>query len=170
MVVMNPLVRGAVFVAYTATGPYTIELNPNGSHPELSLLHEVGHFLEWQCIPKSRHGPRDFTSDSRSTAWLQAVYETQSVQRLLTLLEEQKEDMQAFNDLAYLLLPNEIWARAYSQYIARKDGFDVVSQQIAAENKVVTGTIRYQPYWGKEEFASVQEAMDILFMKEGWTK
>jgi hypothetical protein len=55
-VIMSHFVQGAVFDAYTGTGPYTICLNPTGSHPELSLLHEVGHFLECQCIPKAAFG------------------------------------------------------------------------------------------------------------------
>ena len=62
-VVMNRDVIGAVFDAYTGGGPYTIYLNPEGAHPELSLLHELGHFIEWQAIPKMSHGPRRLEDD-----------------------------------------------------------------------------------------------------------
>lgn len=169
-VIMDRRITGGLFLTHADTGPYSIYLNPNGSHPELSLLHEVGHFLEWQCIPKNQNGPRDFATDLRFNAWLQAVYETQTVQRLLALLAGQKEGTQAHRDLAYLLRPDELWTRAYSTYIAGKAIFNVVSQQLSAENKVVTGIIEYQPYWRREEFIPVQAVMDAMFIELGWMK
>ena len=141
-VVMNGYVVGGEF----DPGLYAINLNPFGSHPELTLLHEVGHYLEWRSIPKNQAGPRDFASDPRFMAWLDAAYKTVAVQRLLALLEQQKEGSQAFNDIGYLLRPNELWTRAYSQYIARAASLPVLFQQVATENKVVTGNIKYVPY------------------------
>ena len=169
-VIMDRRITGGLFIIYADTGPYSIYLNPDGGHPELSLLHEVGHFLEWQCIPKSQNGPRDFSADPRFSVWLQAVYETQTVQRLLALLEEHEQNTQAFQDLDYLLSTNELWTRAYSQYVAGKIGFNIVSQQVSAENKVLTGTIKYQPYRSKRDFIPAQEVMDIMFTELGWTQ
>ena len=167
---MDRRVPGGLFFVHADTGPYEIYLDPNGSHLELSLLHEVGHYLEWQSIPKNQHGPRDFSRDALFTAWLQTVFETPTVQRLLTLLGRQQKGTQAYRDIEYLLRLNELWTRAYCQYIARKTDFAVLFQQIAAENKVVTGNIRYGPYWGWEEFVSLQDVMDAMFDGLGWSK
>jgi len=169
-IVMDRRVTGGLFFTHADTGPYSIYLNPYGSHPELSLLHELGHFLEWQCIPKDQHGPRDFATDLHFTVWLQAVYETQTTQRLLSLLEQQEEDTQSYKDLDYLLRAGELWTRAYSQYLAGKTSLSIISQEISAENKVVTGNITYKPYWGREEFIPVQEVMDMMFTELGWIK
>lgn len=169
-VLMDGRVLGGLFVVHADTGPYEIYLDPDGHHPELSLLHEVGHYLEWQSIPKDQHGMRDFSTDGLFTLWLQTILETPTIQRLLVLLEQQQEGTQAFQDIAYLLRLNELWTRAYSQYVARKANLSVVFQQMAAENKVVTGNIRYGPYWGWEEFASVQDVIDAMFDELGWSK
>ena len=149
---------------------YSISLNPFGSHSELSLLHEVGHHLEWRSVPKAQLGPRDFASDPRFADWLYAAYNTALVQRLLHLLEQQEEGSQTFNEIGYLLRPNELWTRSYSQYIARAASLPVLFEQTEAENKVVTGKIKYEPYWSREEFASLQQTMDVIFAELGWSK
>ena len=165
-VVLNRYVAGGSF----DPGLYTIDLNPNGTHLELSLLHEVGHYLEWQSIPKAQPGPRDFGADPKFTDWLAAVLQTASVQRLLTLLGQQTEKSQAFNDIEYLLRPNELWTRAYSQHIASATRLPVLSQQIAAENRVVTGNMNYKPYWDWKDFEPVQRIMNTMFAELGWAK
>ena len=90
-VVMDRRVPGGLLHVHADTGPHEIYLNPEGGHVELSLLHELGHYLEWQSIPKSRHGARDFSEDVFFAPWLRVVYETPTVQRLLALLSEQDE-------------------------------------------------------------------------------
>ena len=170
VVVMNPLVRSAVFVAYTATGPYTIELNPNGSHPELSLLHEVGHFLEWQAIPKVTVGQRDFTDYPLFTSWLTAVRASQNVNRLLGLRDNHPAESEIHQEANYLLDEQELWARAYSQYFALKTKVQVLPQQISAENKVLTGKMYIKPYWERDDFSAIEAAMDGLFQALSWSK
>ena len=169
-VIFDQEVLLAKFEAHAPTGPYTIFLNPDGSHVELSLLHEVGHFLEWQSIPKSQHGLRDFGTNSFFNDWLQAVFETPLIVRLLTLLGQQEENTKAFVEIAYLLLPDELWTRAYSCYIAYRANLPVLSQQIAAENKTIKGNITYTSYWTRKEFLPIQNVMDKMFQELEWSQ
>jgi hypothetical protein len=169
-VVMDRRVKGGLFYAYSDTGPYSIYLSPTGTHPELSLLHEIGHLLEWQCIPKEQPGVRDFAGDLRFAAWLRAVYETQTVQHFLTLLEDQPEGTQEVEVIGYLLRVDELWSRAYCQFIANRTRLDVLFQQIAAENKQVAGTMTYKSYWDQNEFVAVQDAMNKMVEELEWTK
>ena len=169
-VVMNPFVRGAVFDAYTGTGPYTIELNPNGNHPELSLLHEVGHFLEWQAIPKVATGQRDFTDYPLFTSWLSAIRASQDVDRLLSLRDSYPAESETHQAADYLLDEQELWARSYSQYAALKTQMQILLQQISAENKVLTGKIYLKPYWEWDDFAIIKVTMDSLFQALSWSK
>lgn len=169
-VVMNPFVQGAVFVAYTATGPYTIELNPNGSHPELSLLHEVGHYLEWQAIPKAAVGQRDFTAYSFFTSWLTAVRASQNVNRLIGLRDGSPAESEIHQAANYLLDEQELWTRSYSQYLALKTQMPALRQQLSAENKVFTGNIQIKPYWVWGDFFVIEAAMDELFQALSWSK
>jgi len=167
---MTPFVLGAAFNAYTATVPYTIELNPKGSHVELSLIHEVGHFLGWQAIPKSGFGQRSFQSDPLFAAWLQAVRESQNVNRLLDLRDAEAEESSVQKAANYLLDEQELWARSYSQYVAVKMLSPALSQQIAAENKVIAGRIQFSPYWDTADFHAVQSEIDKIFQTLSWVK
>ena len=166
---MNPFVQGAVFDAYTGTGPYTIYLNPHGSHVELSLLHEVGHFLEWQCIPKSVIGPRNFSSDLTLSDWLDAVLMSPSVQQMMLLRDRQDEGSSGFQELNYALRPAELWARAYCQYVAVKSSSMPLVQQIAAQNNAAASNTA-PLYWPREQFISVEGTMDVIFRSQGWMK
>ncbi len=170
MVIMDKGIHGAEFNSYSDTGPYELLLNPNGTHPELSLLHELGHYLEWQTIPKSHFGPRDFEDDLLFADWLAAVAVSPTVQRLTILRDSQPIAGFTDNEINYSLKARELWARAYSQYIAYKTPSAILLQQIAAENKVVTGTITLRPYWQRDEFLPIQNAMDALFEQLGWLK
>ncbi len=165
---MNPFVMGARFDAYTATGPYTILLNPTGSHVELSLIHEIGHFLEWQAIPKSGFGQRSFKGDLLFAAWLQAIRESQNVNRLLDLRDAEESSVQ--KTVNYLLDEQELWARSYSQYIAVRIPSPALLQQIAAENKVITGKMQLKPYWDPADFHAVQSEIDKIIQTLGWLK
>jgi len=167
---MTPFVLGAVFDAYTGTGPYTIQLNPNGSHIELSLIHEVGHFLEWQAIPKSGLGQRSFKGDPLFAAWLQAIRESQNINRLLDLRDAEAKESSVQKTANYLLDEQELWARSYSQYIAVKMLSPMLLQQIAAENKVITGKIQFRPYWDAADFDAVQSEIDKILQPLGWLK
>ena len=169
-VVINRLVHGAVFDAYTGSGPYTIYLNPEGTHPELSLLHELGHFFEWQAIPKPGHGPRSLEDDPLFWDWLDATFVSLNVLRLRGLRDEQPEESLAYREILYLLSPEELWARAYSQYVARKTQTPALLQQIGAENRVVTGTMTYGPYWSQADFLPIENALNRLFEGLGWLK
>ncbi len=169
-VIMNRMVPGAVFDAYTGSGPYSIYLNPAGTHPELSLLHEVRHYLEWQAIPKSGHGPRNFQDEPLFWDWLDAVFVSQNVLRLKNLRDEQSEESLAYQAILYLLTPEELSARAYSQYIALQTHLPALGQQISAENKAVAGTIIYGPYWSEADFLPIEAAMYSLFAGLGWLK
>ncbi len=169
-VVMDSQVQGGEFIFYANRGPYEIRINPNGSHPELSLLHEVGHYLEWQSIPKIQNTYREFQMDPLFKAWNEAVYASPTRKHLSKVLENHQEGTQASIDIGYFLRTDELWTRSYSQYIARKTEMSVLFQQIAAENKVVTGNIRYKPYWSWEEFSPIENAMDVIFAEAGWSK
>ncbi len=166
-------VKGGQFVAHAPRGPYEIRLNPDGNHPELTLLHEVGHFLEWYAIPKQETSNRDFDKDPRFDDWLDAVLASANIRRMISHRDRQAANLSVYEDLNYLLRPEELWTRAYSQYVARTGGqakAAVLFQQIAAENKIVKGGIMYKPYWSWSDFSPVQNAIEQILRELGWTK
>ncbi len=163
-VVMKKGIPGARFCIYADTGPYEIELNPDGDHLELSLLHEIGHYIEWQSIPKVPSvGPRNFGIDPLFAPWLTVIFFSPTVMHLREILVRYPEGSPEHVQIKYLLRPDELWARAYTQYIAKKADASVLFQQLAAENRSNTGTIQYQPYWKWDEFLSISKAIDAIF-------
>jgi hypothetical protein len=70
----------------------------------------------------------------------------------------------------YLLDEQELWARSYSQYLAFRIPSPALLQQIAAENKVITGKIRFKPYWDAADFRAVQTEIDKILQTLGWLK
>lgn len=169
-VTLTRTVQGANFFAYADTGPYAIELNPAGTHPELSLLHEVAHFLEWQAIPKVIFGPRNFGADPLFGRWLFVLSQTPTVRRLSAILDQEPELSPTHQQTSYVLRPVELWARAYCQYVTREADVPILYQQIAAENRAAAGTIVNDVYWAWDEFAPVQEAMKVIFRHLEWIK
>jgi hypothetical protein len=62
----------------------------------------------------------------------------------------------------YLSKPEERFARAYSQYIARKSGDPVLGEQIEKEKKSLYGRYLYHT---DEEFSKVAAVMDKHFQE-----
>ena len=163
-------IAGGEFVAHGPLGPYSIYVNPAGNHPELSLLHEIGHLLDWQSIPKPVPGNRNFNEAPLFYDWLDAVLDSGNVQRLISLRDQQTEGADTHEEINYLLRPEELWARAYTQYIARKSGLEALNQQISAGNHATLNGILYVPFWPSDQFRPIETTMDVIFQNQGWTK
>lgn len=163
-------ILGGEFVAHGPLGPYSIYINPGGRHPELSLLHEVGHLLDWQSIPKSVPGNRNFNDDTLFYEWLDAVLDSSNIQRLISLRDQQTEGSDTHADISYLLRPEELWARAYTQYVARKSGLEALNQQISTANKIASNGILYAPFWSSDQFPPIETSLDVIFQNQGWIK
>lgn len=151
----------------------SITVSSTGDHQELTLLHEIGHFLDHRGIGKP--GVWSSMADEPLMAdWRAVVAKTDGIRRL----KEARETMQPVKDalgrsitlsrrqLDYLLGYEEIWARAYSQYIATRSQNRVLLEQV--ERIRQTGV--YDQMWTDEDFAPVALAIDRLFEELGWRR
>lgn len=163
---------------------YKLELNQKmKTHGELTAAHEVGHALDYLVINQ----PNRFASRELSGAMgkvIEAATNSQAVQTIESWIANPPTDdhrlMKSY--LRYLDKPEEIWARAYAQYIAEKSGDPVMLAQVAQERerqkrKLVIGgqTIEYEEtgpivpkHWTSEDFAPIRAAIDDLFRLKGW--
>ena len=125
-------------------------------HPEMTLLHEIGHWLDLAGLPG-----RGFSSGSTALLpWLDAVRGTAAFQRM----------MQSSNvrNLRYYASNEELWARSYAQYIAEETQDAELLSQLAD-----TRTSAYFPEWSQWEsadFAPVRSAITDLLTAQGWRK
>jgi hypothetical protein len=142
----------------------------------LITLHEVGHYMDDHMFPGSAS---DFASDGAPelAGWRQAVEASPEVQ---ALRQAQKTGDIKYVDsngvtrmekvdpgyVGYLLKPQELFARSYAEYVARKSGNPVLLRELNAELASKNGRA-YGGQWGNN-FAPIQNAFDALFEGKLW--
>lgn len=135
-----------------------IRLSNIGRHPELTLAHEVGHYLDHQGMPGT-----GFTSSATSFEPMKklmgAIDGSKTIQELKKLPPNRYR--------TYYLDKNEEFARAYSQYILYKTGDPKLRKQL---NEILeSGNTLYQlSQWSDDDFVPIAQAMDDLFGELGW--
>jgi hypothetical protein len=155
------------FHRHRGTGrPVKILVSNRGNHPELSFVHEVGHFLEQTAIPGHRWGERDWGFDRHIGGFVEAVMRTRAVSALRTRHDAQ-QDVGSKRYLAYLLSQKELWARSYAQYVATRSGYPVLLAQLENQRSPASPSpIEFQ--WQDNDFDPVARAIDALFRSIGW--
>ena len=128
---------------------------------ESHLAHEVGHWLDHVGIPTPGH---HFASESPAPLFADfwtAVRATDSFKKL--------DDIQNKKYRTYAKSGREVWARAYSQFIALKSGNPSMRAWL---DKIRSGQTNYpkQSQWSDEEFKPVAEAIEGMFKQMGWMK
>lgn len=133
----------------------TVALNPTGDATS-TLIHELGHVLE------HRTGGGIGSVFASNPALRAAVEATPEVQRLRAMLSAPGPGSSTTH-LKYLLEDGEVWARAYSQYIAQASN----NQRLRMDLKRVAGlpsgrADRYRQ-WSDESFQSIAPLVrDVL--------
>ncbi|MDX2110615.1 MAG: phage minor head protein [Verrucomicrobiota bacterium] len=126
---------------------------------EFHLTHEVGHWLDHIALPGHK-----FSSNSNHpaiSALMNAIKSTQSISLIrsnATITEKYRR---------YLLSPNEMFARAYAQFIATNSKNPKMLEWL---NSVRDGKTNYikESQWSESDFAPVQTAFLDFFIKMGW--
>ena len=57
----------------------------------------------------------------------------------------------------------ELWARSYAQYIAKKSGNQDMNAQLAEMQESP-----FPSQWSDDDFAPIMEAIDGIFRAKGW--
>ena len=134
-----------------------------GTMPELALAHEIGHFLDNRGLP----GPF-FESNKPTVRKMRLLMRT--IRRSATYQEIAKAARAGGVGTTYwryLRHRNEIFARAYAQYIAWRSGSPVLREQIDAILDSNDDDVKVVQ-WPYEEFLPIVEAFDVLFEELGW--
>ena len=151
----------------------SIQIMQQGGHKDLTLAHEIGHFIDQQGLPGNGYSSVSHPVMSR---WRKAVNDSEAVKQLRTLLDGPDTITQGSrlygvskNHVRYLLDEFEIWARSYAQYVATRGGNSVLKSQldvvIGQRNNAV---IDYAYQWQHDDFEPIADAIDDVFKKMGW--
>ena len=158
--------------------PDSIAVSPAGETKQLTLAHEIGHYLDHVAIPGNKDMDRDHANDPQFKAWVEAVRESKAVQKLqeykdaatkkVMTARDQKEIAWGdflYSQYSYLLQADELWARSYAQWIAERSGNKAMLGQVESGAKKEASR-----QWAPEDFKPISEAIDGIFRKLGLLK
>lgn len=178
--------KGTAFGLFRRTPdnqPIDIQIHKSGTDQKFTTVHEIGHFLEKSAIggTVTKNGGRDWVNDPVFKDWHAAVMKSESVRQIQetaskdTVLyrnpytgkdEKAKVPKATAN---YLLMPEELWARSYAQYIAHKskdpEMLAVVAHDVEHSSEA---KMKMCPQWWKSDFHGIEAEIDKIMVKQGW--
>lgn len=139
-----------------------IRINPAAVRPHLTLLHELGHYIDHALLGERK---RWGTSDERCDRWREAVDDSDSVRDL-----RQRQAAPELPELArpygYFLWEEELWARSYVQWVVVRSGDETLLDELTGS----LAALAYPEYWGFEDFAPIADRIDELFSEMTWRR
>lgn len=169
-----------VYTLWSAFGPNNkIMVSKWASGPAATTAHEYGHFLDHHLLGNGQPSLRGMATvkwalqeppgaKHEIAPLMNALYRSQAARSLLKKHEENErnQDHRHLEASQYLLMPPEMFARAYNQYIGLR-----ASSQIARETRQFQEESwdrhGYQAQWTDEDFAPIAREFDRLFERRG---
>ncbi|HEY0007319.1 MAG TPA: hypothetical protein VGB55_01230 [Tepidisphaeraceae bacterium] len=152
--------------------PVGIQISTNATAPRMTLLHEIGHWMDLTQFGKAdQYGT---TINENFAKFRAAVKETRAVKTLQALSDNPLVALKNGRSVRvpkpyvdYLLQTHEVWARAYAQYIAIESGDPVILQELnsmrESDDKQPV-EVRRPRQWTDEDFEPIRAVIKgILF-------
>lgn len=153
---------------YKLDGSTTREIGVNSyaPGPRMTVAHEYGHFLDHQLFGNGKPGLNSLATHSNSPevkALMKAAARSPEIKRLRAKLRDPMTPEHHAEYIAYLLMPAEIFARSYAQWVAQRSG----DARMRAELHDVRGADRemhgYESQWSDANFHPMSREFDRLF-------
>ena len=177
----NPSYLGSLSVT-KAGKVLQMKIRESGALIHETIAHETGHFLDYGGIPRTKPTfgeERNFRAEDLFKDFFEAVDASESIKTLNQRLTQKavfktEGALTGLYDIdrkhvEYLLQENEIWARAYSQWMAYRSG----NYELLTEHKYVVAQSAHQVYptqWSSDDFYAIGQAIDAIFAKLGWLR
>jgi hypothetical protein len=149
--------------------PRDISISTHADFPALTLVHEVGHFLDNMALNPIKRGfasEHDPLFDPLRQCWRGSRW----VQTLTRLLPRYPALPVALKRLfRHQLQIYELWARTYMQWVVVRSN-DLALQicmRSILNNPVKLGDLSFNFHWENEELEVIMEAVDRLFTEAG---
>ena len=150
------MARGADGLEATEIG-----VRSSGKWPALTLVHEAGHFLDLAAIG-TKGQLASVAGDADMMVVIDAARQSDSVKNLAQRLAD-THSMELRRAYRYYLKPEELWARAYAQFITEKSGSQLLQNQL--QSAIDADKDRQ---WSTEDFKPISAAIEALFTKLNW--
>lgn len=149
-----------------------IELSRKGKTPELTMAHEVGHFLDHKALGGKGFATGTPGPDVDVDRVMAAIRASQAHAGLEQLKQGGPPGlppgMVQVGHVEYLLEPHELWARAYAQWVATKSQDARMLAQL--DTHLDPNALYKGRQWAHADFQPVLEAFDMLMENRGWTR
>lgn len=151
--------------------PYRIMLSTKATDPELSLIHEMGHYLDFYAI-SSKGQFASHTSGSPAGQVVATARQSKAIQSLQDIVDTghiagSRISPNLEKHIEYLLSDHEIFARGYAQYISVKTRNEKLKDGIKRRLDYEKNTgLLYQ--WQEGDFDDIFKAFDEMMEKLGW--
>lgn len=139
--------------------PKKIVISEKCNDPMFAVLHEVGHLIDYLCIP----GRYEFANNkikNMLSNWWKVVKKTEAYKNLAGM---RPKNGIIKKRIKYLLTPDELWARSYSQYIATKSSHPQLRKELS-----VNLSSLYPKQWNEDDFREIEVAIDELLRRLKW--
>lgn len=146
--------------------PVEIALSKVSVNPELTMAHEIGHFIDHQAF--SKVVGYSSISDDLFADFRKAVDNSNATVQL-------KETVRSTRSAAerklgrYYLDRAEQWARAYAQWTALRSNNSVMIDQVTAILNSKNASYKLSQ-WHDTDFEQIAVAIDSIFKTMGWLK
>lgn len=143
--------------------PEKIEINGTGDHPRLTAAHELGHALDLSAIgaPGNLDTRRQ---DGPVQPVINAIRSTRAYGDLTQRRSDPRTSPRIKRFLDYVLKPEELFARAYAQFIANRSG----STTMRDELKRFRLSLDLPLQWQDDDFDAIEQALLDLIEVLGW--
>lgn len=141
-----------------------------------TFVHEFGHMVEGELFGSKAAITRNIDNvDGELYDWFRAVSSSKMAGHwretaLDTLQDLGLSEASARRYYDYYMSPEELWARSFAQWFARRTGGKVYTEEALRaagpfKSLVANGL---DPHWAPDDFDEIAEAFDKLFREKGW--
>jgi len=163
---------------YSMTGTSVgIKISSAGDHPAITTAHEIGHFIDHKGFEQNWG-----SSGSKLDGVLNAARESDAIKNITSgqydyvereikgsdgsIIGKMKINYLDRNYKSYLLSKKEVFARAYSQWIAVRSKDPVMLSELRSLQKGNENGFTSQ--WSDKDFEPIALEFDKLFKTRGW--
>ena len=173
-------------MTYSGNQVERIEMNSTASQSVsdasgFTFSHEFGHVIDVNVLKLEKafkeNRIKGIDLPEHIKKWDDAVKNSSHYQRLKELRYKSKTiDLDVDGEkrsfpvdkkyVNYLMQENELWARSYSQFVAKRSS----SKELMSQMKNVSDFAAYPFQWNDDDFLEVEKAIEGVFVALGWLK
>jgi hypothetical protein len=148
---------------------------------EITTVHEVGHFIDYHGLGTGIQCGS--VSSAELQGWRDAVRNSQAVQSLGNLWRSSASMIKVRQSdgavveypisqtyLQYLLMPEELWARSYAQFVTIRSNDSTLRHQLDRLQDRPANSYYYASCWEDSDFIAVADEIEAVFRQKGWMK